>query len=135
MLNSNQSRYLTSVLCEVRRHLDTVEAIVERTSPLAEEYTPDLAAQESAALRARIAQVRTEIDGLLRDFGLAPCVEKISARWGVRTHLTLAQVECEELSRSKLRGYGPLDEQTFAALSARVRALHAMLGLCVRELG
>ena len=126
-LNANQSRYVFSVLTEVRKHLDSVESIVERLPPATGDYLADLRQSDENDLRACLKAMREAIAALIEEFELPVTPVRATARWGVFTHLGLAEVELEELTSSKLSAYGDLDKNVFGLLASRVLGLQTIL--------
>ena len=122
-LNASQQRYVGAVLAEVGRHLDRIESEIGDTV---------FAADERSRLQTFLAEMRMELKKLISQLGIAKTETGISSRWSVHTHLEFSDVEFQELSASKLRGYGALDENTFTELEHAIndlrKRLRVMLG-------
>lgn len=134
-LNDSQKRYTLSVLSGINRHLESIEELLQARKPLFGELHRDVTPAESATLKAFTADLRAEILDLGRAFHLQRSQEPLSVRWGVDTHLQFATVELQELSHSKLAGYGALDDQAYQDLKIQIDRLRRMIELQAEKLG
>lgn len=108
-LNDNQKRYLSSTLGTIGAYLKNIEDLLE------EGIEPG----ERARLNAFMQAFRAETEALNKQFAL-PGPQGIARRWSIYTHLEFMSVELMELTRSKLAGYGPLDDDTFMQLNDHI---------------
>jgi len=134
-LNDSQKRYTLSVLSGVNRHLDEIEELLQARPSLFGDLNRDISPAESPALKAFAADLRAEILDLDRTFHLRRPQQPLSVRWGINTHLQFASVELQELSHSKLAGYGTLNDQAYRDLKIQVDRLRRLIELQIRKLG
>ncbi|MGH8284001.1 MAG: hypothetical protein ACRESE_09185, partial [Gammaproteobacteria bacterium] len=134
-LNDSQKRYTLSVLSGVNRHLEVIEELLQAHKPLFGELHRDITPAESTTLKVFAANLRAEILDLDRSFHLQRSQDLLSMRWGVDTHLQFASVELQGLTRSKLAGYGALDDQAFQDLKIQIDRLRRIIELQIERLG
>jgi hypothetical protein len=116
-LNESQKRYVASVLSEINHYLENIEGLTHARHSLLHIVKDDISITERAELGAFSRTLRSEIEGIINTLYPRHAGATVSARWSVGTNLEFANVECLELTRSKLAGYGPLDEQAFQDLT------------------
>jgi len=109
-LNPYQQRYLLSILSQVGQHLDSAERLLQDPA-------------EPAVMAEGLRHLRDELNVLRDDLAIQPADEAPSPRWQALTNLEFASVELQELSYSKLRGYGELDAQAYQQLKSRIDRL------------
>jgi hypothetical protein len=134
-LNDSQKRYTLSVLSGINRHLETIEELLRTHGPLFGKLNRDITSAESTTLKAFASDLRAEILDLDRTFHLQRPQQPLSVRWGIDTHLQFASVELQELSRSKLAGFGALDDQAYRDLQIQIDRLRRIIELQIRKLG
>jgi len=132
-LNASQQRYVMAVLAEINKHLDSIESVMEVERLSAEGKKTGFSADEYFTLREFLAETRADVGKLISQLVLVHPETGVSARWSLHTHLEFADVEFQELSASKLRGYGPLDEHAYAELQHSVDGLRRRLRDLLRE--
>ena len=115
-LNDSQKRYLSSILA-------TIDAYLKNIGDLVQDGVQPV---EQTRLTAFMREFRIEAEELRKQFTL-PGPEGIARRWSIYTHLEFINVELMELTRSKLAGYGPLDDDTFLLLNDRIDQLMQMV--------
>lgn len=126
-LNASQQRYVTAVLAEVGRHLDSVESTLAAEQSSLKQGQAGFSADECSRLQTFMAEMRADIRKLISQLAIVQPETGISSRWSVHTHLEFSDVEFQELSASKLRGYGALDERTYAELEQAINGLRKRL--------
>ncbi len=126
-LNASQQRYVMAVFAEVSRHLDSIEALVEGKPAALMQPVADLSQTECERLRSFLAGMRQALLKTFAALHLPRPDAGVSAKWSVHTHLEFADVEFQELTASKLRGYGALDEHAYVELLQAVKTLRADL--------
>ncbi|MGH8396956.1 MAG: hypothetical protein ACRETA_01745 [Gammaproteobacteria bacterium] len=134
-LNDSQKRYTLSVLSGVDRHLEVIKELLQAHKPLFGELRRDITPVESTALKVFMTNLRAEILDLDQTFHLQSSKDPLSVRWGVDTHLQFASVELQGLTRSKLAGYGALDDQAYQDLKIQIDRLRRIIELQIEELG
>ncbi|MDE2273875.1 MAG: hypothetical protein KGL00_06715 [Gammaproteobacteria bacterium] len=127
--NNSQKRYLLSVLSEINHHLEIIELLLQEKTPLFHPLRADLAPAERTGLHAFIGTLRAEILAMSNNFNLHQCEQPLSVRWSIATHLEFAGVELQELTRSKLAGYGALDDNAYRSLRLQIDRVQQMLAL------
>jgi len=125
MLNPSQQRYLTAVLAEVGKHLAGIEMVAIPDGTFSE--------MECRELRRFVMEMRAQLGKLTDEFIRLPDRESVTSRWQVHTRLEFALVEFLELTSKKLRGYGALDDETFAKLMAQLVPLQSRLEALLRK--
>ncbi|MGA9852234.1 MAG: hypothetical protein WBR15_04825 [Gammaproteobacteria bacterium] len=132
-LNDNQKRYVLSVLSQVNHYLENIEELIHAKRTLLRDLQDDIVFVECTDLTAFIALMRAEILSIRDMFILKHISEAASARWGVSTNLEFASVELMELTKSKLTGYGPLDDKVFRDLKLQISRLQKMVSLQIKK--
>ncbi|MGH8311813.1 MAG: hypothetical protein ACRESI_03580 [Gammaproteobacteria bacterium] len=127
-LNDNQKRYVLSVLSEVNHYLENIEGLMHAKESLFRDLRDDIAPVERANLTIFMQTLRDKMLNIRDAFKLEHAHEAASARWGVSTNLEFASVELLELTKSKLAGYGFLDDRTFQDLLVQINGLRQMVG-------
>ncbi|MGH8400415.1 MAG: hypothetical protein ACRESU_04860 [Gammaproteobacteria bacterium] len=122
-LNDYQQRYVISILAQVSHHLDNIEGLLHSQRADFSDFKQDIDLSEHAALSASIQELRTEMNSIRGSLRKRATTEETSTRWLVITNLEFASVELQELTRSRLAGYGDLDQTAYLQLKERVDAL------------
>ena len=78
-------------------------------------------------------EMRAQLGKLTDEFIRLPDWGPVTSRWQVHTRLEFALVEFLELTSKKLRGYGALDDETFAKLMAQLVPLQSRLEALLRK--
>lgn len=125
--NASQKRYLLSVLLEINHHLEIIEQLLQEKTPLFHPLLADLAPGERKDLHAFIGTLRAEILAISNSCNLHQCEQPLSVRWSIGTHLEFAAVELQELTRSKLAGYGALDDSAYRNLQQQLDRLRRVI--------
>ncbi|HET7396358.1 MAG TPA: hypothetical protein VFK12_07950 [Gammaproteobacteria bacterium] len=133
-LNESQKRYVSSVLSEINHYLENIEGLTRAQHSLLHVVKDDISIVERAELAAFSRALRSEIEKIMDGLYPQHAEATISARWSIGTNLEFANVECLELTRSKLAGYGPLDEQAFQDLTLRINRLRQKIELQMARL-
>lgn len=126
-LNESQRQYTLSVLSGVNRHIEAIEELLHVHRPR------DISPAESTALKVFAADMHAEIFDLDRSFHLHRSEEPFSVRWAIDMHLQFASVELKELTRSKLTGYGTLDNQVYQDLKIQIDRLRLIIELQIEK--
>lgn len=125
-LNQFQAQHVESTFAHVDRLLSTVEALSRpNTSPFARERS-DVSPEEARFITAFVQQMRMRMIAALDRLGLPRPVPRVSARHSADVTLRFAEIALADLSTSSLRGYGEVDSEAGAevsALAADVREL------------
>ncbi|HEX5340200.1 MAG TPA: hypothetical protein VFX47_04915 [Gammaproteobacteria bacterium] len=122
-LNDYQQRYVISILAQVSHHLDNIESLVRGGHADLTDVKQDIDQSEYTGLSASIQELRAEMDSIRGGLQKRATTEEASARWLVITNLEFASVELQELTRSRLAGYGDLDQAVYQKLKVRLDAL------------
>jgi hypothetical protein len=125
MLNPSQQRYLTAITAEVEKHLAGIEAAAQPGATLSE--------MECSELRRFLADTHSQLAKLKQEFIQLPEQGSVSPRWQVHTRLEFALVEFLELTSRKLRGYGTLDDESFARLIRQIAPLQSRLEALIKK--
>jgi hypothetical protein len=125
VLNPSQQRYLTAIIAEVEKHLAGIETATQPSETFSE--------AECSELRRFITDTRTQLAELKQEFIRLPEQEPGSPRWQVHTRLEFALVEFLELTSKKLRGYGWLENETYAQLMAQITPLQSRLEALIKR--
>ncbi|MGH8370824.1 MAG: hypothetical protein ACRESC_07565 [Gammaproteobacteria bacterium] len=122
-LNDYQQRYVISILAQVSHHLDNIGGLLRSQRGDLSGSKQDIDRSEHAALSASIQELRTEMNSIRGSLRKRATIEETSTRWLVITNLEFASVALQELTRSRLAGYGDLDQTAYLQLKERVDAL------------
>lgn len=128
-LNASQRRYVRSILESVNAYLEQIDRFkssrdsnLEKERGFSEGELEELA-HFSHELQTRVTNMVAEFHLEGGEHGDFP-----SARWNIITRLEFMSVELAELSKRKLAGYGPLDDDAFGLLTERIDELQIMIG-------
>lgn len=117
-LNQFQAQHVESTFAHVDRLLGTVEALSRpNTSPFARERS-DVSPEEARFITAFVQQMRMRMIAALDRLGLPRPVPRVSARHSADVTLRFAEIALADLSTSSLRGYGTVDPEAGAEVTA-----------------
>lgn len=125
MLNPGQQRYLTAIMAEVEKHLAGIEAAAQPGDTLS--------GVECSELRRFIHDVRAQLAKFKQECIHLPEQVPVTPRWQVHTRLEFALVEFLELTSKKLRGYGTLDDASFAQITAQIAPIQSQLEALIKK--
>lgn len=134
-LNDSQKRYLLSVLSEINHYLDDITELMLMEKPLFHDLIADLAPAERADLIAFIGSLRAAILAISESFNLDHPLRSLSVRRNIGTNLEVASVELQELTHSKLTGYGALGDATYRDFQIQIDRLQRLQELRISKLG
>ncbi|MGH9518222.1 MAG: hypothetical protein ACRD2D_01175 [Terriglobales bacterium] len=131
-LSEIQRRHLHDGLAHLEKLLRGMQAILDEAphAGLFPRYRDDLSAPERERLARGVTGARASLADGLRQFELAPEPAALSAAAAVRAQAGAAELAAEELGARDMRGYGPLAQESAAALdelAARLRAAVAAI--------
>lgn len=118
-LNANHVRALTSAFSQIDRLLADVEracAAQPSQSPFAR-YLADLTPAQRQLVLEYVERIRNRMGEVMAQLGVRDVVRRVAATWAISSDLTFMAITLDDVSPSRLRGYGELD----AAAAAFVR--------------
>ena len=133
LVNENQARALTSTFA----HIEDLFAGVERAMLASEDpstfspYLADVSPVQRQVIADSLALLRAKMRETLDSLGIRIVSSKTGGLWRIRTNLSFAEIAIEDVSPSRLRGYGSLD----SGAAELVERLEADLERDLRNLG
>ncbi len=112
MLSPLHKSVLLSTFLHIESRLSEIEPLLARgkePTPLSQ-YVRDLSPTEAKVIEDYFARIRSTMVTSLERHSIPVNVRRVSLRWSLQTNLTLLSVAVAEMSPSRLRGYGQLDE-------------------------
>lgn len=124
-LGEHHVRHIVTTFAYVDELLGDIERIARTDSSPFARARPDLDADEAALVLSYVALLRERMLTALDRLGIPRPEPHASGRWHIATTLTAARVALADLA--KLHGYGPVGEDTVAAVDALAGELSALL--------
>ena len=111
-LNDSQKRAVLFGLLDLHQRMADLEALLTQSldsSPFSR-YVNDLSPTEAKVIRDYFGRLRSRMLFCLQEAGIPLEVRRTSLRWGLQCGMSFLSIAVAEISPSRLRGYGPMDD-------------------------
>ncbi len=111
-LNESQKRAVLFGLLDLHRRMADLEALLAHgpdPSPFSQ-YVNDLSPTEAKVVRDYFGRLRSRMLICLEEAGIPLEVRRTSLRWGLQCGMSFLSIAVAEISPSRLRGYGPMND-------------------------
>ena len=129
-LNENHRRAILAAFRTIDKLLEDVEnAQASAASPFSRIFN-DLTPTQQQVIGDYVAGIRARMTDALKALATSVRPPGTAASWAIQTALAFAQITVQEIAPSRLKGYGPLDEEA----STLIERLNADLERSIRRL-
>ena len=129
-INDNHRRAILAAFRTVDKLLEDVDnAKATAASPFSRLFN-DLTPTQQQVIGDYAAAIRSRMTDALKALGATVDPPRTAASWAIQTALAFGQITVQEIAPSRLRGYGPLDDEAFVL----IERLNADLERSIRRL-
>jgi GTP-binding protein EngB required for normal cell division len=130
MLNESQARRILSAFVYIDQLLREVARLAHAQGTMHSELAPeqlDLSSTEGRLVGSLVETARRRMLATMHVLGLPRPKADVSARWSVITSLRFVDISLSELTAESLGGYGALDEESAAMVTAVASELRELV--------
>ena len=111
-----------------------VQASARVNSDLQPRYVQDISQSKLLRIQNCIEVIRDQMSSFLRRFEIVLPERSKSSSWILKTNLTSAGIALDDLSPSKMRGYGDMDSAAAQELTQTLQEIHGLMEQLVKAL-
>ncbi len=134
-LGENQRRRILVTFQHIDRLLSlSLQSFARSLSDLQPRIVQDVSSSKLIQIQNHIELIRDQMNTFLKQVGIEVPERSKPSSWILKTNLTSVGIALDDLSPSKMRGYGDMDSAAARELTQTLQEIHKLVNQILRTL-